>query len=102
MSEYKKLSPTDIQEKIDSGCFVKQEMVIRDKASGQIVKLEHLSKHETGNYPNSFFQVNNNYIYQFDTEELLKDIKKFIWTLALERYLMTIIQLLISYQCIKK
>lgn len=77
MSKYKSLSKIEIQEKIDSGYFVKQEMVIRDTASGQIVKLDKVSKHESENYPSLFFQVNNNYVYQFDTQELIDSIKKF-------------------------
>lgn len=76
MSKYKNLSKIEIQEKIESGNFVKQEMVIRDTASGQIVKLDKVSKHESENYPSSFFQVNNNYVYQFDTQELIDSIKE--------------------------
>lgn len=77
MSKYSQLSSDEIESKIESGNFKRDELVIRDNDSGQIVRLEKTSKHKSNLFPNSFIQVNNNFIYQYDIKKLFSEIKDY-------------------------
>ncbi|MBE5160246.1 hypothetical protein HJ044_23445 [Vibrio parahaemolyticus] len=72
---YSELSQAEIDEKVQSGEFKRDEIVVRDNQTKQIVRFEKKSKHESEIFPNTFIQVNNNYIYQFDIKEVLDKIK---------------------------
>lgn len=76
MSKFAELSASEIERKVESGDFKRDEVVVRDNSSGQIVRLEKNSKHNSDLFPNTFIQVNNNFIYQFDIKEVLLKIKE--------------------------
>ncbi|WP_392339607.1 hypothetical protein [Moritella marina] len=73
---YSKLSQAEIDRKVEAGDFKRDEVVVRDNRTKQIVRFEKKSKHESDIFPNTFIQVNNNFIYQFDIKKVLDKIKE--------------------------
>ncbi|MCF7475890.1 hypothetical protein L3V32_04125 [Vibrio sp. J2-4] len=73
---YSELSQADIDKKVEAGEFKRDEVVVRDNRTKQVVRFEKKSRHESEIFPNTFIQVNNNYIYQFDIKEVLCKIKE--------------------------
>ena len=66
MGKYQHLTDFQIDEKINSGEFREEGILVRNVANGESVKVKSLGVPVTTNFPPIFVQIHNTYVYQAD------------------------------------
>lgn len=76
MRKWQNVTEEDIRRGISSGQYKEDGLLVRDSATGQVIKVLKSDQKSENGVPPTFIQVHNSVVYHYDDKSLIRELSK--------------------------